>query len=292
MKRPEQHNIETTSRRLLEHALPADWVVRWQGDDYGIDGEIEVFEKGASTGVILKVQIKGTKSPLYARDKKAILVRLPMANARYLCRELRIPTVVVLVDVSRKRIWWYCPQTDPDVFARTAFGTRAKSIVMRIPTDNSLPATARYLLTALDAFELGRCTSNARFSVGVQCLLTIPILETLAEIIFRTPALAVPDLVQSDTLEDFLGRCRITLETVDDPDPQAVERRLKREAVGGISQNARVFGNDGIKECPTAFGLLPGRRLLMSTYARDYLGQQYQSFKHCVEGRLRTLDFG
>jgi tetratricopeptide (TPR) repeat protein len=58
--RDRNHELETESQRAFESALPADLVVRPISDDYGVDREVEVFVDGKTTGLIFKVQLKGT----------------------------------------------------------------------------------------------------------------------------------------------------------------------------------------------------------------------------------------
>ena len=50
-KRPKQHQVEDLSINALKSVLPREWVYREKDKDYGIDGEIEIFdENGYATG--------------------------------------------------------------------------------------------------------------------------------------------------------------------------------------------------------------------------------------------------
>jgi hypothetical protein len=50
-KRHRNHQLETESVRELQSKLPSTWVYRTPTDDYGIDGEIEIFDdEGIATG--------------------------------------------------------------------------------------------------------------------------------------------------------------------------------------------------------------------------------------------------
>ena len=62
-KRPRSHVLETESRQSFESAIPSEWVYRRKEDDYGIDGEVELFDdSGKTTGLLFYVQLKATDS--------------------------------------------------------------------------------------------------------------------------------------------------------------------------------------------------------------------------------------
>jgi len=86
--RSEQHQTEDASRRAFEALLPEGWVYRQLSHDYGIDGEVEIFSNGIATGLIFKVQLKGTR-----RDIRT--VRLSHDKAAYYA-SLSIPVLIVL----------------------------------------------------------------------------------------------------------------------------------------------------------------------------------------------------
>ena len=43
-KRHRNHQLETESVREFQSLLPSTWVYRTPTDDYGIDGEVEIFD--------------------------------------------------------------------------------------------------------------------------------------------------------------------------------------------------------------------------------------------------------
>jgi len=59
-QRPRSHELDDEARRVFERALPPSWVTRPVSNEYGIDLEVEVFEDGQATGLLFKVQNKGT----------------------------------------------------------------------------------------------------------------------------------------------------------------------------------------------------------------------------------------
>lgn len=80
--RPEHHRTEDASRRAFEAAIPEEWVYRQLSHDYGIDGEVEIFSGGKTTGHVFKVQLKGTQRDIHvirlSRDKAAYYASLPL----------------------------------------------------------------------------------------------------------------------------------------------------------------------------------------------------------------------
>ncbi len=94
--RTREHELETISRNRLRASLPARWLFRDLNDDYGIDGQIEVFSpNGDSTGLLFLVQLKATdESDLttalrmrIAKDKYEYFqsIDLPVLMVRYHC---------------------------------------------------------------------------------------------------------------------------------------------------------------------------------------------------------------
>lgn len=72
-KRTRAHILEDESRAEFSRILPPEWVCRDKNKDYGIDCEIEVFEKdGASTGIVFWVQLKATDSTNNKQSKKVL----------------------------------------------------------------------------------------------------------------------------------------------------------------------------------------------------------------------------
>jgi len=89
--RPRSHQVSDESRRAFERSLPSHWVFRPQYPDYGIDGEVEVFdEAGKSTGLRFYVQLKATDGT----DEEARSVRITRENGRYY-HALDLPVLMV-----------------------------------------------------------------------------------------------------------------------------------------------------------------------------------------------------
>lgn len=59
--RPRPHRLADASRLAFERQLPETWLYRVETPDYGIDGQVEIFdEQGTSTGLRFFVQLKAT----------------------------------------------------------------------------------------------------------------------------------------------------------------------------------------------------------------------------------------
>ena len=150
-RRPRQHDIDEQACRQFASALPVDWAVRPQVKDYGVDKEVEVFDKGVSTGIIFKVQIKGTEKPNFAADRSTISFSLSVDDAVYLCEELNIPTILVLADVQTACTWWHAIQLDGDLKGRLPQARQdgQGTITMHLDPNNHIPCTVPTLLTSI-----------------------------------------------------------------------------------------------------------------------------------------------
>lgn len=91
-KRHRNHRLETESVRKFQLLIPSLWVYRTPTDDYGIDGEIEVFDKdGLATGKKFLLQLKATDEE---NLNKALKLRLPLEKVNYF-NKLNLPVLVV-----------------------------------------------------------------------------------------------------------------------------------------------------------------------------------------------------
>src|SRR4030043_1323937 len=92
VKRPRSHQLEDESWRALSNSIPNQWVLRKPQPDYGIDGEVEIFdESGSSTGLLFFVQLKGTDTKEKA---KALSCRMQLKTLRYY-KSLLLPVLLI-----------------------------------------------------------------------------------------------------------------------------------------------------------------------------------------------------
>ena len=189
-KFPKQHEIDERACRIFDSALPASWICRPQLKDYGVDKEVEIFEEGKSTGIIFKVQVKGTEKPEFSSDDLIISFSLSVDDVGYYCEELKVPIVLVVIDVTTSKIWWHAIQLDSDLRKRLIKARQKKqsSITVHINSRNMLPETLSSLMTKM---------------LESETLLSIHSLSKTSPTTFMNSIASVQDL---DTILDELDR--------------------------------------------------------------------------------------
>ena len=95
-QRPIQHVIDEKACLQFPSSLPDSWLFRRLYLDYGIDGEVEIFENDQSTGIIFKVQIKGTENPKFISNDSLISFSLTLDDVVYFCEELNVTMIFIL----------------------------------------------------------------------------------------------------------------------------------------------------------------------------------------------------
>src|SRR4030042_1118886 len=103
IKRPRSHQLEEESWKALSNCVPNQWVLRKPQPDYGIDGEVEIFdESGSPTGLLFFVQLKGTD----AKDKaKELSCRIPLKTLRYY-KSLLLPVLLIRYHSPSKSMYF------------------------------------------------------------------------------------------------------------------------------------------------------------------------------------------
>ena len=90
--RPIQHELEDISRAKFQLALPQNWVYRDKYKDYGIDGEVELFDDNRKAlGLVFWIQLKATASK---KESTRMNVDLRIDTLRYY-KKLDIPVLLV-----------------------------------------------------------------------------------------------------------------------------------------------------------------------------------------------------
>ncbi|MCK4816674.1 DUF4365 domain-containing protein [bacterium] len=107
--RPRQHQLEDESKYHFQSCLPPGWVYRDKAKDYGIDAEVEVFDKsGNATGKIFNVQLKATDE--VSKDK-SLKVRIRTDHLMYWAK-LDLPTLIVRYTSIDKKIYYKWVHSD------------------------------------------------------------------------------------------------------------------------------------------------------------------------------------
>lgn len=117
MSRTDNHVTETKSRQIFAAATTefcdnqyaeGDLLFREQTErDYGIDGEIELFQQGEATGRIAKVQIKGTEKKIEKlKTVDAVSCSgISKSNLSY-CRQKNYPVMLVYVSTADGKFYF------------------------------------------------------------------------------------------------------------------------------------------------------------------------------------------
>lgn len=101
MKRPQQHIIETKSKKQFEGLIPDTWVARELGADYGLDYLVEIFKSNNSTGQLFFVQLKGTDSEIL---NDTISYQLSLDNVEY-WNTITIPVLLIFFSSQANQFW-------------------------------------------------------------------------------------------------------------------------------------------------------------------------------------------
>jgi hypothetical protein len=169
--------VSAEGERLLRGCFePRGWVVRKieQGEDYGIDFEIEVFsdEGGSlrSTGFAFKVQLKSSAASKYLKSESSVSQEVKKRHLAYYLDELRVPVVLIHADVKAKKLFWAAPQLEESLRS-LADAQSQKKIALRIRTTNELPASIERML---------RDVSRTATMIATRAVVSAPIPEFLS----------------------------------------------------------------------------------------------------------------
>jgi tetratricopeptide (TPR) repeat protein len=101
--RTRAHQLETESDTAIRAAIPPRWVFRRKSDDYGIDGEVELFDPiGKATGELFLVQLKATDEPDL---RKALRLRFRKTLAEYYAT-LPLPLLIARYHAPTRQLYF------------------------------------------------------------------------------------------------------------------------------------------------------------------------------------------
>lgn len=90
-KRPREHQLEDLSLNAFNDVIPNNWLFRPKPKDYGIDGEVEIFDnEDNATGLVFLVQLKAKES----LDDKEPTYDLEIDKIKYY-QSLDLPVLIV-----------------------------------------------------------------------------------------------------------------------------------------------------------------------------------------------------
>lgn len=149
MERSIQHQIDTAAGKIFQNAIPNEWVIRdQQQSDYGIDYEIEVFKNNQSTGIIFKIQLKGTEDLKILKDGQTISHSFSLGNIKYYLEEVQIPIFILIGDTIKKIIYWHNPQIDVELRQEydSLKSSAQESMTVHLNVGNRLPEDLQKIL--------------------------------------------------------------------------------------------------------------------------------------------------
>lgn len=103
-KRPSSHVSGDIAVEVLKSACPNAWIIHPIASDYGLDLRVESTRENEVRGEEFFVQVKGKQSVLSDGDGLT-RVQVAKSTVNYWLGKLH-PTMVVLVDVTRRRFWF------------------------------------------------------------------------------------------------------------------------------------------------------------------------------------------
>jgi len=102
-KRTREHALETESLTNFEALVPSNWVFRRKSYDYGIDGELEIFDDtGNATGLIIFVQLKSTDSK---EINKCLTEHIKVDTLKYFLK-LEYPVLILKYSKHFNKIYY------------------------------------------------------------------------------------------------------------------------------------------------------------------------------------------
>jgi hypothetical protein len=148
--KPLQHEIDDAGERILRNTLePLRWGVNKVQKDYGIDFNVQVFDRISPNGMWFHIQLKSHQVPNYSSDRAFISEPIEIDHVRHFVNELQQPMFLVVADVGSKKLFWHCLQLDTILMQRLDGASQQDTITVRVPTKQHLPGTEPQFLTAL-----------------------------------------------------------------------------------------------------------------------------------------------
>lgn len=194
------HRIDTKALRQIIAQLNEDWIIRnLEERDYGIDMQLELFDRDSPTGYMTLIQVKGTEKSLSAENAKLGVKTLHYAEL------FNMPFFLFrtsLADNETQFIWLQkYIATDLEVL-NPRWRTKKEKVVIHVPSENILSknqqkfkdiVTAQALNAKALAF-VGRADALRRFlndaltgksgkSNAIYCLEEVRGLHTLMDFI-------------------------------------------------------------------------------------------------------------
>ena len=147
--------IGRTAGRIFAYHLPSSWILRSQEDqeDYGVDMEVEIASpEDKATGFIFKVQVKGQLHANVIAGGTQISFDLSVDRLRYYMKQMEVPVILAVVDITDESIFWCSLQDSEQVAAILGKGieNNQKTIAVHLRSEDTLPERANEMLEAVE----------------------------------------------------------------------------------------------------------------------------------------------
>lgn len=118
----DQQRIDQNGVRIFQSKLPGSEELsvtfNEQGtNDFGIDGELQVITSKHVTGEKFKVQIKSSEHVKYIKGGRTVSFSLDIRSAYSLVKIEKVPTALIIVDVTAGKVFWLAIQIDNTVLS-------------------------------------------------------------------------------------------------------------------------------------------------------------------------------
>lgn len=198
-KRIKQHQLEDLSRHKFGLAIPQKWVYRDKDKDYGIDGEVEIFNsKERATGLVFWVQLKATGS----KQQRTITgIDLSLETIKYY-KSLDLPVLIARYsEVEDKFYVKWATQIDP-FYAKDGAKTMRVAFSDSDILDEGKVIEIEKYLQQLRAIRLGaiKLPINVSLSFGSKSICGIPPSLLLPKIRSQMPEFK--EIIQLQTGEE------------------------------------------------------------------------------------------
>ncbi len=181
--------------RIFEYHLPDHWIFRSQEDqeDYGIDGEVELADSSDhATGFIFKAQIKGQKNVAIINNGTVVSFSLSVERLKYYMRQIEIPVVLAIVDITSEIVFWKSLQDD-DLLRSTlqkALDTSKNTVSIHLSASNTLPERPNELLESVEKnMNWLRVGALSRMTSPIDSLINKSSTDILSEMLEKTKLL-------------------------------------------------------------------------------------------------------
>ena len=151
MARTDTHITETRSREIFEASLTRFSSSKHaQGDllfrgiterDYGMDGQVELFDHGKPTGRIAMIQIKATETNIEKlKNSDDVSCSGISESSKCYCNQNRVPVILVYCSISEEKYYYIDLQS-----AFTGINEKERPNTVKIPIENNSDDLTRFV---------------------------------------------------------------------------------------------------------------------------------------------------